>query len=137
MTQYRRLDRDEAYNFFRLCGCNYYMPKGSYILVEERDKTSGWLRHAFSGSFKTIVNRDIPDPVKELLCSAVREYILEEGRDREYLEPLCIRDKLKSRRAKGLTKGALFSAYLMHTRRGISSLYFHKDIEELVYDDSV
>ena len=132
MNQYRRIDRDTTYNFFNLC-CNYYSARGAHLLVEERDTTGGWLHNVFLGGFETIVHKDIPPLVNELLCSALREHLLERGRDRERLEPLCIRDKLRSRRAKGLTEGALFGALVRYRYEDPRCYLFSKELEEAIY----
>ena len=134
MTQYRRIDRDVANDFFRLFGNKFSSQYGVHVLVEEYDDTNGGSKDVFFGGIETIERDDIPAPVKELLCSSIRGRLVVENKE---LEQDCLKDKLKSRRARGLSTGTLFSCMTVCSANAIAALPLSKDIKEIVYNDPV
>jgi len=108
MTQYRRMDKDTTRDFLHQCGWHYVSGFKPCFSIKEYSN-EGSLRSALLGGLDTIHHPDIPAPLKELLRAAIREQ-----------EHVCIRDKLKSRRAKGLSTGALFSCTLVGSLSALS-----------------
>jgi len=138
MTMFRRIEPAVFCAFTNIKAITYGTYIGPYIAVKECSGNSEEFGVHYPINPSVIKRPDIPDPVKKLLCSAVREYILEEGRDREHLEPLCTRDKLRSRQAKGCVDNrVLYRAKFMGPIRRKETFKLSEDLKEIVYHDYV
>jgi len=136
MTQYRRINNEDVYPFFRECKREYSNVSGNFIRIREVLDKNRVSRLANFAAFKAILHPRIPYPVKELLCAALRERILVDDPNNKRLESLCIRDKLRSRQAKGLSTGTVFGAKVVFFGRTLDESKLAKGVREALYHES-
>jgi len=133
MTMFRRMDKESTYKFlmdYRRDGCD---PKETYIYVGGGGHIGGALRVPLSSCAEILLRIDISAPLKELLRAAIREGLLGLGYDDKELVTAGIRDKLKSRRAKGLSTDTLFGAIMVCEDKPKEPFNLSEDLKEIVY----
>jgi len=137
MSLNRRIDRATVYGFCKVHGRERSRVSGSYVHVMEVSKRSWGSNNMGFVPFDEILHPDIPYPVKEMLCAAIRARLLVEEPDNKRLEALCLRDKLRSRQAKGLSTGELFKAGVVSFGSLPPELNLSEEVKETIYDDPV
>jgi len=141
MTMFRRMNPLELYNFLNIDSAPVVDTMGPYFGIRECENKTGLVGYPyqiFTASTDTILHPGIPDSVKDLLCSALREFMLLMGRDRKSLELLCIKDDLRSRRAKGCVDNkVLYRSLFMCPVDCMDDFQLSEDLKEIVYHDYV